>query len=113
MKKLTLNQAWTLCLKQWKWIIEQLDAGSKDVGNLKLRWMKKSRYINVNSACFFCHYHVQEHKKKRSNKECGYCPGRLVSRRFDCMHSSYDYKDKPRAFYRKLLALDKKRRVKK
>ena len=115
MKKLTLNQAWKLCLRQWKWIIAELDRREKkgqvldedfDIDDLKSLWMeKKSSGILCN--CFFCQY-----SKNNNDESCSDCPGKLVNRRFDCFNKTYHYMDKPRKFYAKLLELDAKRRFK-
>ena len=105
-KKLTLNQTWTLCLRQWKWIIKQLDAGSVEcIANLKEQWTKQNEYgINrINANCFFCEYASRHLDCTQS------CPGKLVSKQFDCENSSYIYRIKPRKFYKKLLELNKKR----
>ena len=111
-KKLTLNQTWTLCLRQWKWIIEQLDKGSDETNEnsvvlLKLKWAKQNGYENkISAACFFCEY-VSRRGLDCATKEC---PGQLVSQQFQCENSSYAYYSKPRKFYKKLLELNEKRK---
>lgn len=107
MKRLTLNQAWTLCLKQWKWIIGQLDAGQTvSLECLKNRWIRQNGYgrDEIGNYCFFCEYSEQH------SKDCGTCPGRLVAPRFNCCNPAYFYSRKPYKFYAKLLRMDKKRK---
>jgi len=111
-KKLTLNQAWSKCLKQWKYIVENLDSG-EPVYVLKEKYIEEheSEYINAN--CYFCEYNVQHRRIDEFVCKCKYCPGKLVNRRFSCDNVTYHYHDKPRAFYKKLLALNAKRKAKK
>lgn len=108
MKNLTLNQAWTLCLEQWAWIIEQLDAGSKEsIADLKAKWIDKEGY-KVHSDCFFCQY-----DPCTAGSMCQECPGILVSPKLKhhwCTNKSYCWCDKPRKFYAKLLELNEKRK---
>ncbi len=105
-KKLTLNQAWTLCLKQWKWIIEQLDAGNKDSADfLKGKWIRQNGYKStIMGNCFFCEYARQHDGCELS------CPARLVNKGFFCRTLSYEYDDKPREFYKRIFELNKKRK---
>ena len=121
-KKLTLNQTWTLCLKQWKWIIDQPPEGltepalSSHVWLLKVEWLKEHGYgyagMTIWNDCFFC-----ERARQQSGKDggeggklwdeelgiCLWCPGRLISKQFNCMNISYDFSKEPRRFYKKLL----------
>ena len=109
MKKLTLNQAWRLCLKQWKWIVKQIKAGDTHcVAILKRQWTTANGYDKdeIESECFFCEY------CRFRNRGCGHCPGKLVNKRFNCANTTYEYDVKPLKFYAKLLELDKKRKAK-
>ncbi len=109
-KKLTLNQVWTLCLRQWKWIIKQLDEGTeKNVDELKIEWLEQHKYKSndLEYNCFFCEYAT--FVLSQSN-DCEDCPGQSVSKKFNCLRASYAYCDKPHKFYKKLLELNKKRK---
>jgi len=108
-KKLTLNKAWSKCLKQWKYIVENLDSG-KPVHVLKEKYIKKHDSESISVNCYFCEYDWQHHNIGDSG--CEHCPGRLVDKHFDCLNVKYRFKKKPRAFYRKLLALNAKRKGK-
>jgi len=107
-KKLTLGQTWKQCLAMWKWIAEQKKQGRElDGEGLKAIWMEKyPRFGEIENNCFFCEYDT-----KRSG-DCSNCPGKLVSKRFDCINITYDYYDKPIQFYRKLVELNEKRKGK-
>lgn len=104
--KLTLERTWTECLRLWKWVKEQIEAGSKKtVWELKEEWMKRNNYSDIAQCnCFFCHYDA------RNEMNCDFCPGRLVDKTFDCENKSYAWHDKPIAFYKKLLELNRKRK---
>lgn len=108
MKKLTLDETWDLCLKMFKWISRQ----QGDVGELKSQWLRKHGFVpaSIDSNCFFCEYH-HTHKRKDWGK-CN-CPARKIDKDFDCKSAKYDYTTKPRAFYKKLVALNKIRLAKK
>lgn len=110
-KKLTLNQTWTLCLRQWKWTIKQLDKDTeKDVETLKEEWLKQHKYENDNNVendCFFCEYATVICPKET---KCEDCPGQFVSKTFSCLRNRYHYYDKPHKFYKKLLELNEKRK---
>lgn len=108
MKKLTLNEAWRLCLKQWKWIIRQLAKGDKrSIGSLKRQWCQENGFNDVVANCFFCAY------ARQNGDGCDHCPGKLVNRRFGCDRVTYEHDVYPHKFYAKLLELDKKRKSKK
>ncbi len=118
MKKLSLDRAWRLCLKQqWKWMIAQLKKGSKaKVETLKKRWFrlyKPNDIGKIQHNCYFCEY------DKQREDNCLNCPAVLIDPDFHCRVDEYDYKYEPYAFYAELQALhkifllDKKRRAKK
>lgn len=110
-KKLSLNETWKLCLQMWKWIAGQRKKGNKDcVGALKFQWLKEHDfdYWGINCRCFFCEYANQP-----GRRGCKNCPAVLVSPRFGCENTTYDYWDNPIAFYNKLVSLNKKRQKKK
>ena len=103
--KYDLDQTWELTLKMWKWIDEQVDAGSEaTVTILKKKWMSDNNFENIRFNCFFCEYD--------SNSHCRKCPGKVVDNTFDCSEFEYGYARRPREFYAKLLELDKIRKAK-
>lgn len=109
MKDMTLNKTWEECLRMWKWIVKQIDAGNKScVAILKHKWLIQHGYCpdDIRSFCFFCQYACD------SGSECSRCPGKIVSKRFDCRCIAYSYNKEPKKFYKKLLQLDAKRRSK-
>lgn len=109
---MTLNQTWKNCLRMWKWIVKQVKKGRTNVENLKEEWLEEHEFTNpLWSDCFFCDYDAQH--SSGNDECCSKCPGRLVSKSFNCMESGYDYQDRPEKFYQKLLQLDAKRRIKK
>ena len=112
MKKLTLNKAWQLCLKQWEWIIRELDNGSKaNIGTLKYKWCFDNK-LSPNCYCFFCEYSSQNGLVGQAY--CHFCPAKLINKNFSCTtNEEYHYAYEPRAFYAKLLKLNKKRLKKK
>lgn len=99
-----LNTTWEKTLEMWKWIAEQYTPG-RNVGRMKRAWMSEHclEYSNIGSNCLFCIYSVHR------GEGCGHCPGRLVSKRFNCINRSYHYWGKPRKFYEKLCELNAKR----
>ena len=74
-EKMTLDQAWEECLKMWRWIVEQLDAGRDEgVCALKEEYVRNiglTPHKPVNQGggadldkvlvadCFFCEYNEQ------------------------------------------------------
>ena len=109
MKRLTLDQAWTLCLKQWRWIAMRLKAGDgRGIESLKEEWLEKHGYNwdDVRLDCFFCQYSYQPRQKGCH----GSCPGHKVDKAFRCDHPEYTYDIEPLKFYAKLLELNKRRK---
>ncbi|KKN01488.1 hypothetical protein LCGC14_1127170 [marine sediment metagenome] len=107
--KLTLNQAWKLCLEQWKWIDKQLDKDSlAGIVSLKRQWCRVKEFKDVTADCFFCEYNNQKGSAE-DRDNCKNCPGRLINRKFYCDNGTYDYNRHPRKFYKKILGLNKKR----
>ena len=112
MKRLTLDQTWTECLKMWKWITEQIkkDVELDNVCELKERWLEEHGYEEdeILEGCFFCEY-TKGHKRICSED----CPGAKVDKGFGCTEVEYAYDDEPIAFYEKLLSLNRKRKARK
>ena len=103
MKKLTLNQAWKLCLQQWKWISGELDKGVRiGIWRLKDKWLEAHEYEEINCSCFFCQYDAQY------KGGCESCPAKRIDLNFDCCEVP-SFGSNPRLFYKKLLSLNRKR----
>lgn len=101
MKTLTLSQAWTETIKQWRWIVQQLDEGT-DVRVLKRQWLEDNGYKQVKCNCFLCGYASQNNT---SIFFCGDCPAILADNsvnEFWCQSSKYNFAYEPRAFLAKL-----------
>ena len=114
-KKMTLNQTWKNCLRMWKWIDKVWEFDGAPVEVLKAVWMDDHGFeATIEEDCFFCEYDVQQGCEIEEDIDrCTYCPGVLVNALFHCTRKSYNYAEQPRKFYKKLLELDAKRKVKK
>lgn len=110
-KKLTLEQTWKHCLAMWKRITKKVEQNTNlNVGDLKEEWMKKHpRFKKLLNDCFFCEY---TEITNWGDPNCTQCPGKLVSKNFDCESIPYDYANEPIKFYQKLLELNEKRKTK-
>jgi len=126
-KRLSLEQAWSVSLRMWKWIAEQRKKERMDsVTALKDEWFetqqKKYEADDFLASCPFCEYsaHPFCEYSAQTNVDanmddddfCGGCPGKLVDKRFKCRNRTYNYYREPVKFYKKLLQLDAKRRLK-
>ncbi len=112
MKRLNLNETWVLCLKMWKWLIEQIEAGdTSSVPDLKIKWVKKHgiKKNSIDANCHFCEYNT---KAGGRYPNCKYCPGKKIAKDFFCEHEDYYYQNNPIAFYKKLVELNKIRLAK-
>jgi len=118
-ERLTLDDAWELTLTQERYVIQHLKSG-KSVMGLRREWLEEHGIDTGRESprhyCFFCEYDKRngdEWKETRNGfawqGECSSCPGKLVSRRFDCHNKTYNFEVKPFEFYQKLLELNKKR----
>lgn len=108
-----LDRCWKNCLRMWKWVSKNWKPGMA-VDSLKEQWLSDHRFTrSIDSDCFFCEYHVAHgggSRRYRGGSFCANCPGGYVSKSFSCSNPSYSYGCNPKAFYRKLLQLDAKRR---
>lgn len=115
MKKRTLNQTWTLCLRMWRWIAKVWQTPRYrryDVVALKIIWLRKNGFRYIWSDCFFCD--CRENETDNDDEGCNEaCPGALVDPDFDCMEDAYYYRWKPVEFYKELLRLNRIRKAKK
>lgn len=124
-KKLTIEQAWTLCLKMWKWIAENYKNDKiESTTQLKKRWLKENKTlpemkdVDINYlsfSCFFCQYNVEQRASKikvnydDANMDCSKCPAKLVSKRFCCeRYEAYNWMCKPKQFYKRIKELHEK-----
>lgn len=108
MKKKTLNQTWTLCLRMWRSIAKNWN-GRKSVIQQKKLWIRENGFEvdNLDADCFFCDYDVD------NGMGCRSCPGRLIDPDFDCRNEPYHFRNKPVKFYKELLRLNRIRKAKK
>ncbi len=104
--KLSLEQTWQKCMKMWKEMIEKHWIRGMSGCTLKdIYFTNHPRMITKpTDTCYFCDYAERKDGCYKS------CPGILVDKNFACTDTSYHYDYKPKAFYRKLVALDKKRK---
>lgn len=109
MRYLTLNRTWELCLTMWKWIVEQLNAGSRlPIWRLKRAWLAEFGKGKVPEGfCYFCEYNI-----RHNGGDCTICPIKLISRNLGCGYKGFSWNFEPRKFYARLLRLDKRRRTK-
>lgn len=109
MKKRTLNQTWVLCLRMWRSISKIWDKDGPNIHNLKASWLRENGFalLDLKCNCFFCDWTGPD------DNSCNNCPGKLVNPSFSCCRLSYDYEDKPVAFYKELLRLNRIRKAKK
>ena len=107
MKKRTLNQIWTLCLRMWRSISKVWTEDGPDIHELKVRWLEENgiNEDDIYCNCFFCDYAEGACLIK--------CPGKLVDFHFSCDKEAYNYESNPVAFYKELLRLNRIRKVKK
>ncbi len=115
MNKLTLDEAWAMCLEMWAWIAEQKKAHKyANVENLKKKWMKKHGLIGkVRANCFFCQYDVT-HRLLDIYRDCN-CPAQKIDRTFHCQEylPDHHWRKHPITFYNKIVALNKIRLARK
>ncbi len=99
---MNLNDTWTNCLKMWKWISEQ-DGNAID---LKEQWRTEHGFGRIIGNCFFCDHAGLD---RDAMLDCTKCPGVLIDKHFHCSRADYFYLKKPKAFYKKIVELNKKR----
>ena len=76
------------------------------VSTLKERWLRDNGFKNLVGDCFFC-------AAAAAANTCDLCPGRLVDLSFSCSNENYSYAQKPVAFYKELLRLNRIRKERK
>ena len=102
MKKRTLNQTWILCLRMWRW---RASGNNKRKPTWKAKWLRDNGIESIRANCFFCAF--------AKTGSCEDCPGILVDPTFNCYNPAYCFHEKPEAFYKELLRLNKIRKGKK
>lgn len=100
---MNLDKTWEECLRMWKWIVENLD-DTNCVEELKVQWLDKNGYDDLRHECFFCEV---AGRCGYGSTNCNKCPARDVDPDFNCCFTEYDYELYPKAFYAKLVELDK------
>lgn len=106
-----LDRTWESQLSMSRWFAEQGDAGGS-----KWKWLKKNHFRKPRkNDCFFCQYSI-DHGGTVGDKcktTCRNCPGRLADPRLEmywCQSRRRSWSTNPKAFYRRMVGLDKKRR---
>jgi hypothetical protein len=91
---------WRSIAKKW--------TGRIPIWKLKARWLKANGFSAdvIESNCFFC-------DDGKDFFGCTRCPGKLVDRNFSCANTNYNYEEKPVAFYKELLRLNRIRKAEK
>ena len=108
-KKLTLDRAWEMCVEMWDWIagmIKREPELENSIDFLKIVYIALNfpdMVGELHNNCPFCQYGLESMTFEKTC--CDSCPGRLVSKRFACMDSSYQYDKFPKKFHKKLLSL--------
>ena len=115
-KEYSLNDIWRLCLKMWKDIHNEVDGYGILIHKSKIDWMEDNGFRFLTCNCFFCEWTKQTGGDILGTK-CPKCPGNMVSKSFHCEYrkghkDELFYEEHPEKFYKKPLALDKKRRSK-
>ena len=109
MKKLTLDQMWVLCMKQWRWIIWHWRRDNTlNIRNLKEAWCEEL-WKDVAHSCFFCEYSITDEVKRNRpvNQWCNECP---LTKEFGIDHAcekSLDWQHDPEGFYKEIKRLHK------
>lgn len=132
MKKImTLKQSWIACLTMWRFVSENYVSDKvRDVNSLKRIWLRNNKSwlkeqgirLRVKHDCFFCQYNdekdgdaeydetywarVSSGEFAEIEKLCTQCPGKLISKRFQCeSYSTYHWQLSPKKFYKKIVEL--------
>ncbi len=110
-----LDRCWKNCLRMWKWISENWESNDiRATRNLKEDWLKSHRFNTeaIVCNCFFCQFNTDRSQTTLEDVSCRSCPGKLVRPRMAhtwCEHTKTDWRFYPKAFYAKLLALNRQR----
>lgn len=112
MKRLTLDETWRLCLKQWRWIAKQIRNGSTlPIETLKRHWVNYHCLgEDISGNCFFCEYFEQSGS---DDEHCDKCPGKKIDPDFSCANPSYHYEYESLKFLKEVERLNKIRKGRK
>ena len=105
--KLTLDQAWELCLEMWPDVVREWKNGEKSVKTIKDEWLDRHGWVGVDHNCFFCE---RCRDQTHNGKDCTRCPGKQIDKDFRCVFTDYDYDDHPDLFLAEIRRLNKIRR---
>ena len=103
-----LDICWKNCLRMWKWIAENWRSFDY-VPVMKREWLDTNGFGKLDEDCFFCDY-AEKFANDDDDDLCAKCPPRLIEPKFDCHDIGHRWHADPKAFYAKLVQLDKKRR---
>lgn len=111
-----LDRSWKNCLRQWKWVTDNLPEGfleaseeTKDfiIDHLKRDWLKDNKFKrNIVQDCFLCEY------DKKYKGDCENCPAALAhpKKPFHCTDEGYNYAYEPINFYEELMDRNARRK---
>ncbi len=106
---MTLNETWEECLRMWKWISRNAWR-YPSIQHAKCRWLELNGYDLdkkwLVDECFFCEYATKAAKRGKKLGPCKYCPAAKVESGFTCGRTPAWYEN-PKAFYLKLVELNK------
>ncbi len=105
-KRLTLNRAWELCLKQWEPMVKAYYKGVSSIVALKSKHFPECEFDpdDIDQLCFFCEYAA------RHRGNCEDCPGKKVDPKFHCTNTAYEFSTKPLEFLMKICEMNGKRK---
>ena len=92
----------------WRWVAAMKAKNPRRfISTLKKQWLRENKIkIAGDTDCFFCEEIINA-------SGCRKCPGKLVDFYFSCIALEHHYIQKPAAFYRELLRLNRIRKGKK
>ncbi len=106
--KMTLDETWENQLRMSGWIAENYD-GTIHPSDMKKTWLRSHRFTKKRMFnCFFCDY---ASRKSQPLLDCSNCPAfSNKSNKCGCeIYHTYNWDTKPKAFYAKIVELNKKR----
>ncbi len=109
MKKLNLDETWSLCLSMWRWIAKEKRTNKcRSTQWLKSMWIENHGLSDTEilNNCFFCEY------KHYRDMACNNCPGAKIDKDFRCNVFDYSWNGRSIKFYNKLVQLNKIRLAK-